>query len=321
MLTIASHSIIEIIPLKGCYVCNIPPLKENDNAISHHGLQLTIGEAGQKTLKSYQFYSQSKSDISEWCMVLKEVISPYEYSEEWLQTNEQIGIGRFSKVYSGINRQTNQPCAVKIVNKAALSEVEKEMLRNELAIVPHVYHPNIVRFTHVMQTPHYAYIVSELVTCGELYSLIARQNMNEEQTALVVYYLLEAIQYLHSCGVVHRDIKPENVLVETTTQNGEERIASVKLIDFGFSRVVLPNKVLTEQCGTLSYVAPEVLLKKGYGREVDLWSLGVLMHLMLRGNLPFDGRERTTIVDKTIYDDINFSADSWKGVSLSGIVG
>ena len=98
--------------------------------------------------------------------------------------------------------------------------------------------------------------------------------------------MLEAIRYLHGCGVVHRDIKPENILVETVQQGGEEKIVNIKLIDFGFSRVVLPNQVLMEQCGTLSYVAPEVLLKHGYGKEVDLWSVGIVMHLMYHSSLP-----------------------------------
>ncbi len=158
------------------------------------------------------------------------------------------------------------------------------MLRNELAIVPHVHHPNVVRFSRVIQTAQHAFLISELIEGGELYAFIKKHNsIDEDQAALVVYYLLEAVRYLHRCGIVHRDIKPENVLVEVETLPGilkEQRIVNVKLIDFGLSRVILPGQVLKEQCGTLSYVAPEVLLKNGYGNEVDLWSIGVIMHLL-----------------------------------------
>lgn len=197
---------------------------------------------------------------------------------------DPIGVGQFSKVFSGLDKHSGQQCAVKIVSKTALNDTERDMLRHELTIVPHVYHPNIVRFSSVIQSAHYAYILSELVSGGELYSYITRHRwLDENQAALVIYYLLEAIRYLHECGIVHRDIKPENILVETETKEGiieEEKIVNIKLIDFGLSRAMLPNQVLIEQCGTLSYVAPEVLLKKGYGKEVDLWSVGIIMHLM-----------------------------------------
>ncbi len=314
--------------LRGCHLCPLPPLKSL--AVVLYGLQLIVGEPGSSHNKSYQLFSQTKGEMQEWTRVLQDAIS-YSFnfntsriyrkdsaSEQWFQTNEQIGVGRFSKVYSGVDKRNDRPCAVKIVNKAALNDVEREMLRSEVSIVPNVHHPNIVQFTSVIQSAHYTYIISELVRGGELYSLIMRQTLAEDQAALVVYYLLEAIRYLHSCGIVHRDIKPENILVETATHGGEERIVNIKLIDFGLSRVVLPNQVLMEQCGTLAYVAPEVLLKHGYGKEVDLWSVGVVMHLMLRGRLPFDSRERNAIVDHTIYSDIDFSDPSWTQVSLSG---
>jgi len=265
----------------------------------------------------------NKTEINEWSQILHEAASRWgagqAFGEQWLQTNEQIGLGRFSKVYSGVDKRKNELCAVKIVNKDSLGKIEREMLKNELAIVPYVHHPNIVRFRNVFETYHYAYIVSEIVKGGELYSLITKQTMSEDQIALVIYYLLEAIRYLHSCGIVHRDIKPENVLVETILQNEEEKITCVKLIDFGFSHCILPGQMLFDQCGTLSYVAPEVLQKKGYGKEVDLWSLGVMMHLMLVGKLPFESHERAGIIEKTVIEEINFKDEIWKSISISGI--
>eukprot|EP00826_Nyctotherus_ovalis_P049938 TRINITY_DN6071_c0_g1_i2.p1 TRINITY_DN6071_c0_g1~~TRINITY_DN6071_c0_g1_i2.p1 ORF type:complete len:349 (+),score=95.38 TRINITY_DN6071_c0_g1_i2:237-1283(+) len=258
--------------------------------------------------------------MNEWCQVIQEAIGREYGGEQHLQTHEQIGVGRFSKVYSGIDKRNGEPCAVKIINKVNLSEIEMRMLKSEIEIVQYVEHPNVVRFYLVFQSSHNVYIVSELVKGGELHALIAKQDISEEQAALVTYYILEALQYLHSCGIVHRDIKPENVLIETVPRGTEELIVNVKLIDFGFSRIFLPGQILVEQCGTLSYVAPEVLLKKGYGKEVDLWSLGVMLYLMLCGELPFDSRNRNDIVNKTIYDEINYNAGELKYLSPSGII-
>ena len=158
-----------------------------------------------------------------------------------------------------------------------LNEIEAEMLRQEHGIVSTLDHPNIAKFYQIVQSSNNACFISELIAGGELYSYIAQQEkLTEDEAALVIYYLLEAVSYLHRCGIVHRDIKPENVLIETD----DNRITNVKIIDFGLSKATLPHQLLTDQCGTLSYVAPEVLVNHGYGKQVDLWSIGVIMYLM-----------------------------------------
>ena len=176
-----------------------------------------------------------------------------------------------------MDNTTGKQCAIKVVDKTVLNEVEREMLRYEISIVQEVNHPNIIKFWRITESGNYACFISELVTGGELYNYIAeRQKLKEEETALVIYYLLEAIRYLHSRGIVHRDLKPENVLLELS----QGRIRNIKIIDFGLSKNILPGQSLIEQCGTLAYVAPEVLLKYGYGTQADLWSIGVIMYLM-----------------------------------------
>ena len=270
--------------------------------------------------KIYKFYSQSNSEIKLWCQIIQESIGEGCGLEQLFQTNEQIGVGRFSKVYSGIDKKTNGPCAVKVVNKTSLSEIELEMLKNEMSIIQYIEHPNIVKFSTVIESSNHSYIVSELVRDGELYSLLAKQHISEDQMALVVYYVLEALRYLHNCGIIHRDIKTENILIETTKSGSEHQITTVKLIDFGFSSVLLPNQPLLDQCGTLSYIAPEVLLNKGYGKEADLWSVGVILYLMLCGKLPFDSRDRHLIITKTLNEELDISGTEWKYVSDQGII-
>lgn len=93
--------------------------------------------------------------------------------------------------------------------------------------------------------------------------------------------LLESVAYLHDLGIVHRDLKPENILCG---DDAEE----VKIADFGLSKMISPTEKMMDPCGSLSYIAPEVLAMTGYGKEVDLWSVGVILVLLVCGQLPFD---------------------------------
>ena len=95
-----------------------------------------------------------------------------------------------------------------------------------------------------------------------------------------------ALYYLHSFGVAHRDLKPENILMVSDADDSD-----LKIVDFGLSKIIGPNESSLDPFGTLSYVAPEVLLQKPYGKEVDLWSLGVITYLLLSRVLPFDDEE------------------------------
>ena len=95
-----------------------------------------------------------------------------------------------------------------------------------------------------------------------------------------------ALYYLHSFGIAHRDLKPENILIASEADD-----APCKLVDFGLSKIIGPNETSLDPFGTLSYVAPEVLLQKPYGKEVDAWSLGIITYLMLSRVLPFDDED------------------------------
>lgn len=119
-----------------------------------------------------------------------------------------------------------------------------------------------------------------------------------------------AIYYLHSYGVAHRDLKPENILMSDDSED-----ASLKLVDFGLSKIIGPSETSLDPFGTLSYVAPEVLLQKPYGKEVDYWSLGVITYMLLSRVLPFDDEDDKEIARQTIQDAADFSFHPWEKVS------
>lgn len=115
---------------------------------------------------------------------------------------------------------------------------------------------------------------------------------------------------MHSYGIAHRDLKLENILMESNSDD-----AQLKIVDFGLSKMIGPNETASDPFGTLSYVAPEVLIQRPYGKNVDLWSLGVIIYVLLSGMLPFDSDDNKETARQTIYDPVPFSHKVWTFVS------
>jgi len=121
----------------------------------------------------------------------------------------------------------------------------------------------------------------ELITGGELFDKIVElQSYSEKDAKFVVKQILDAVQHLHDNSIVHRDLKPENLLLSSDKIDAE-----IKLADFGLSTIIKNKELLTKAVGTPGYIAPEILLTldeeiDGYGKEVDMWSLGVIMYIL-----------------------------------------
>jgi len=119
----------------------------------------------------------------------------------------------------------------------------------------------------------------ERVFGGELFELIGKKKyFSEFESCYITYNLLKALKYLHGFGIMHRDLKPENILVELNQT--KDHVITLKLIDFGIACMVKEDGAVNDSCGTLSYVAPEVLKKKWYNAKADMWSVGVVVFTM-----------------------------------------
>ncbi|KAA8494271.1 CBL-interacting protein kinase 23 [Porphyridium purpureum] len=202
---------------------------------------------------------------------------------------ETIGRGAFGKVKLGVHAETGEQVAVKILEKHLIKQNDLTMqVRREIAIMKALKHKNIVNLHTVLTSKTKLYIVMDLVTGGELFDVIAAKGeggLNEEDARRFFHQLVDGVHYCHRRGVCHRDIKPENLLL---AEDGE-----MKLTDFGLSSIKGANTdLLTTQCGTPSYVPPEVIVAahKGYsGPKVDAWACGIMLFAMVAGYLPFDG--------------------------------
>ena len=155
---------------------------------------------------------------------------------------------------------------------------------NEITTLRGLDHPNIVKIYEYFEDEKRFYIVTDHIEGGELFDeIIDRGKFSEKEAAIVMKQLLSSIAYCHSHNIMHRDLKPENVLLEKSKEFDQ-----IKVIDFGTALRYKPGQSFKETIGTPYYIAPEVL-NHNYGKECDIWSLGVMAYIILSGVPPFNG--------------------------------
>ncbi|KAG0660387.1 Calmodulin-dependent protein kinase cmk2 [Maudiozyma exigua] len=197
-----------------------------------------------------------------------------------------LGAGTFGLVREARNLTTGEKVAVKILLKKALkgNDVQLQMLYDELSLLQHLHHPNIVEFKDWFESRDKFYIVTQLATGGELFDRIMKRGKFTELDAVkIVIQMLAAVEYMHSQNVVHRDLKPENILYVDQSDS-----SPIVIADFGIAKKLNgKNDVIIKAAGSLGYVAPEVLTSNGHGKPCDIWSLGVITYTLLCGYSPF----------------------------------
>ena len=153
----------------------------------------------------------------------------------------------------------------------------------------------------------------ELMVGGELFNRIVEKECYSEKLASdTIRPVIDAIRYCHAMGISHRDLKPENLLYD----KGEDD-SIIKISDFGLARVV-SNDVMTTACGTPGYVAPEVLIGKGYEYYCDYWSIGVILYVLLCGYPPFYEDTNEELFEKIKNADFDFPSPEWDDISDEG---
>ena len=160
-------------------------------------------------------------------------------------------------------------------------------------------------------TPSHLYLVLDYVEGGELFDRIVDEgNFTEQDASRITKQMTEAIQYLHDRKIVHRDLKPENLLFAS-----RENTDRILVTDFGLAKLIDDQTTLMTACGTPNYVAPEILLQKGYGKEVDVWSLGVILYILLCGYPPFYDESDAVLFEMIMKGKFDFDARYWGDVS------
>ncbi|KAF8719278.1 hypothetical protein HU200_023977 [Digitaria exilis] len=226
-----------------------------------------------------------------------------------------LGHGTFAKVYHARHADTGETVAIKVLDKEkALRNGLVPHIKREIAILRRVRHPNIVRLFEVMATKSKIYFVMEFVRGGELFARVAKGRLKEDIARRYFQQLISAVGFCHARGVFHRDLKPENLLVD---EHGD-----LKVSDFGLSAVAdqfHPDGLLHTFCGTPSYVAPEVLGRRGYdGAKVDIWSCGVILFVLMAGYLPFHDQNLMAMYRKIYRGE--FRCPRWFSKDLTSLL-
>lgn len=220
--------------------------------------------------------------------------------------------GAFGEVHECVQITTGNNRAVKILKKDKMDTAEQELMINEVNILKNLDHPNIVQIYEYFEDATYFFIVTELVQGGQLFDEVTRRGkFNERDAATVIKQLLSAVSYCHKNNICHRDIKPENVLLDV-----DKQFDQIKIVDFGSAKT-LTNERMKELHGTCYYVAPEVLTQN-YGKECDLWSIGVITYLLLSGTCPFRGATNEDILKAVAKGKYNFQHNAFSKVSMNG---
>jgi len=220
-----------------------------------------------------------------------------------------LGAGTYGIVREA--EQNGHKYAIKIILKKNVKGNE-QMVYDELEMLQRMNHPHIVHFHDWFESRDKYYIVTQLATGGELFDRICEYGkFTEKDAAETIRQVLSAVEYLHYNNVVHRDLKPENLLYLSTKHD-----SPLVLADFGIAKMLeSSSEVLTTMAGSFGYAAPEVMMKRGHGKPVDMWSLGVITYTLLCGYSPFRSENLPDLIEECRHGRIVFHERYWKDVS------
>jgi len=233
-----------------------------------------------------------------------------------------IGTGKFAVVHLCWRRaQPEKRYALKVINTRMGDMASLNRIREEINILQNLgNHRSLVSLVDVDESlAGCIRLVLELCEGGELYDRIQQKQYYSEQEAKeTCYNLLEACAYIHGKGIMHRDLKPENILLTSKVSN-----VDVKISDFGLAKISrdYPRRLPRSHsiCGSDFYLAPEVIKQEEYGREIDIWAVGVISYVLLSGSLPFFHNVLHKLYRQIVERDLSFPEQAWKNVSKGAL--
>ncbi|KAK3327584.1 putative serine/threonine protein kinase [Cercophora scortea] len=223
-----------------------------------------------------------------------------------------LGEGSFGKVKLAVHRSTGQQVALKIIaRKKLISRDMQGRVEREIEYLQLLRHPHIIKLYTVIKTPAEIIMVLEYAG-GELFDYIVQHGkMKEDEARRFFQQMLCAVEYCHRHKIVHRDLKPENLLLDENL--------NVKIADFGLSNIMTDGNFLKTSCGSPNYAAPEVIGGKLYaGPEVDVWSCGVILYVLLVGRLPFDDEHIPSLFAKIARG--SYMVPTWMSPGASSLI-
>ncbi|GAM27189.1 hypothetical protein SAMD00019534_103640 [Acytostelium subglobosum LB1] len=212
------------------------------------------------------------------------LVNPFKI--DWRLTNladfsilSEIGAGSFGTVRLCKHNDSGIYFCLKMLNRQRITSTKQiEHILNEKNIMLSINNPFIVKLFATYKTSQYLYFMMEYVGKGELFNYIRMESQFKERTAkAIIGEIILAVEYLHQNNIIYRDLKPENILIDN--------YGHIKLADFGFAKKI--EEKTMSMCGTIDYMAPEVMLGNGHGKAVDWWAVGIVLYELITGFPPF----------------------------------
>ncbi|CAI9271073.1 unnamed protein product [Lactuca saligna] len=286
-------------PLKG----DNKPQEENKNTTTAPPKPVTASSAASTT------QPQKNGNKSPIGTVLGR---PMEDIRTLYTIGKELGRGQFGVTHLCTCKQTGKQLACKTIAKRKLANKDDiEDVRREVQIMHHLAgQPNIVELKGAFEDKHSVHLVMELCAGGELFDrIIAKGHYTERAAASLLRTIVKIVHTCHSMGVIHRDLKPENFLLQSKDED-----SPLLATDFGLSVFYKQGELFKDIVGSAYYIAPEVLKRK-YGPEVDIWSIGVMLYILLSGVPPFWAESEHGIFNAILRGHVDFTSDPWPSIS------
>lgn len=280
--------------------------QEEINGEQYHAFSLQIGH------KKKYFYPKTREECEQWIQMIRLAIGYSNFFNSY-ELKGLLGHGKYTEVRAAQHRITNKKVAVKILKKYCMNENQIEKAKSEIETLRLCQHPNIMELYEVYENSDYIYLVLEYLSGGDFqHYLINKQfKISETKAYKFIHSIAHALHYMHTFGIIHRDIKPNNIVMISQSEDSD-----VKIVDFGLAKFLGPGELVDEGVGTIYYAAPELFRGEKYGKAVDLWSLGVIVHILLVGKLPFYQKDNDKeIVNQILNKEIDYNGHDWKLIS------
>jgi len=282
--------------LSGCFVKDNATKVINDK--TYYSFTLVFPS------KERSFYCSSKEIYDNFTEKLKESFGYLNFFD-YYEMLDDLGEGIFGSVKLGVEKKTKERVAIKIIKKKKAKPSDIELVRTEIDIMKLCHHPNVVHLLDHFENADYIFIVMEYIRGGRLtdYMKEKKFHFSEKRAAEIIYEIAIGVKYLHKYGIIHRDLKPDNIMLTESNDKGH-----IKIMDFGLSKILGKKEKTSDGFGTLTFVSPEVLIRKPYNKEIDIWSIGVILYLILSGDLPFDDEEddEQKIAKSIVFNEVEF---------------
>ena len=278
---------------------NVP---KKDEKINNNKNNNNKSSSIASTLKECEYYKQECNKLVSYIKDYYKNNNSYpKTSLNFYKIGRILGKGAFGKVNIALHLASGRLVAIKSFNKKKLvTRRAKRKIKTEIEVLSKLRNPFCTQIYDYFETDTHILIVMEYI-CGDLLGFMRKRSKITESTAKIIFkQIIKGLQYIHKKKIVHRDIKLDNVLIDLTN--------TVKICDFGVSRILQPGDTMYEHCGTPAYIAPEIFKNEGYeGYSCDIWSAGVTLYYMLAGVQPFKGgkiEELKEIIMKGEYEQI-----------------